>query len=60
MRRPVVIFLASLALLAPLALSDSELRVKDLQNHPFAVDFPSGSKLRLHLGSGEFRDRGAQ
>ena len=55
MRRPVLIFLASLALLAPLALSDSELRVKDLQNHPFAVDFPSGSKLRLHLRSGEFR-----
>jgi hypothetical protein len=38
-----------------MALSDSELRVKDLQNHPFAVDFPSGSKLRLHLRSGEFR-----
>src|ERR1700686_3302981 len=55
MRRPVLIFVASLAFLAPVALSDSELRVKDLQNHPFAVDFPSGSKLRLHLRSGEFR-----
>jgi hypothetical protein len=55
MRGPVLILLASLALLAPVALSDSELRVKDLQNHPFAVDFPSGSKLRLHLRSGEFR-----
>ena len=55
MRGPVLILLASLALLSPLALSDSELRVKDLQNHPFAVEFPSGSKLRLHLRSGEFR-----
>ncbi len=55
MQRPVLILLTSLALLAPVALSDSELRVKDLQNHPFAVDFPSGSKLRLHLRSGEFR-----
>lgn len=55
MQRPVLILLASLALLAPGALTDSELRVKDLQNHPFAVDFPSGSKLRLHLRSGEFR-----
>ena len=55
MRRPVFILLASLALLAPIGLSDSELRVKDLQNHPFAVDFPAGNKLRLHLRSGEFR-----
>jgi hypothetical protein len=54
MRRLVFILLASLALLAPKGLSDSELRVKDLQNHPFAVDFPAGSKLRLHLRSGEF------
>src|ERR1700688_847567 len=55
MRRSVLILLACLALLAPMGLSNSELRVKDLQNHPFAVDFPSGSKLRLHLRSGEFR-----
>jgi hypothetical protein len=40
--------------LAATGLSDSELRVKDLQNHPFAVDFPSGRRLRLHLRSGEF------
>jgi hypothetical protein len=54
MRRLVFILLASLALLAPKGLSDPELRVKNLQNHPFAVDFPSGGKLRLHLRSGEF------
>jgi hypothetical protein len=41
--------------LVPAGLPDSELTVKDLQNHPFAVDLPSGSNLRLHLRSGEFR-----
>ena len=46
---------ASLAVLVPARLPDSKLEVKDLQNHPFAVDFPSGSKLRMHLRSGEFR-----
>jgi hypothetical protein len=55
MRRSIFIALISLAFLAPMGLSDSELRVKDIQNHPFAVDFPAGSKLRLHLRSGEFR-----
>jgi hypothetical protein len=55
MRHSIFIPLILLAFLAPMGLSDSELRVKDLQNHPFAVDFPSGSKLRLHLRSGEFR-----
>ena len=55
MRRSIFIALMSLAFLAPMGLSDSELRVKDIQNHPFAVDFPAGSKLRLHLRSGEFR-----
>jgi len=54
MRRPVLALLASLAFLAPTALPDSELKVNDLQSHPFAVDFPSGGRLRLHLRSGEF------
>jgi hypothetical protein len=44
-----------LALLVPAGLAESELTVKDLQSHPFGVDFPSGSNLRLHLRSGEFR-----
>jgi hypothetical protein len=55
MRRTVIALSTILAFLAPAGLSDSELTVKDLQNHPFAVDFPSGSNLRLHLRSGEFR-----
>jgi hypothetical protein len=54
MRRFVLALLASLAFLVPTSSPDSELKVKDLQNHPFAVDFPSGSRLRLHLRSGEF------
>jgi hypothetical protein len=57
MRRSVLALFALLALLVPECLPDSELKVKDLQNHPFAVDFPSGSNLHLHLRlrSGEFR-----
>ncbi len=55
MRRSVLALFASLTLLIPAGLPDSKIEGKDLQNHPFAVDFPSGSKLRLHLRSGEFR-----
>jgi hypothetical protein len=45
-----VLMLASLA-----ASAQAKLEVKDLQNHPFTVDFPSGAKLRMHLRSGDFR-----
>jgi hypothetical protein len=55
MRHSVLALFASLAFLVPAGLPDSELRVTDLQNHAFAVDFPSGSNLRVHLRSGEFR-----
>jgi hypothetical protein len=55
MRWSVLALSGLLALLVPTGLPDSELTVKDLQNHPFAVDFPSGRNLRLHLRSGEFR-----
>jgi hypothetical protein len=55
MRRSVLPFCALLALLVPAGLPDSDLTVKDLHSHPFAVDFPSGHKLRMHLRSGEFR-----
>jgi len=55
MRWSVLALCGLLALLVPTGLPDSELTVKDLQSHPFAVDFPSGSNLRLHLRSGEFR-----
>jgi len=55
MRWSVLALSGLLALLVPTGLPDSDLTVKDLRNHPFAVDFPSGSNLRLHLRSGEFR-----
>ena len=55
MRHSALALFASLAFLVPAGLPDSELKVTDLQNHPFAVDFPPGSNLRLHLRSGEFR-----
>src|ERR1700732_2815693 len=54
MRYLVFTLLVSLAFLTPKGVSDPVLRAKDLQSHPFAVDFPSGGKLRLHLRSGEF------
>jgi hypothetical protein len=43
-----------LALVLPAALPDSKVEIKDLQNHPFSVDFPTGSHLRMQLRSGEF------
>jgi hypothetical protein len=33
----------------------AELEVKDIQSHPLTVNFPSGSRLRLRLRSGDFR-----
>ena len=50
----ITIGLAISMFLAIPALSQTRLEVKDIQNHPFSVDFPSGNKLRLHLRSGEF------
>lgn len=41
--------------LAPTGVAQTTLEVKDLQNHPFNVEFPSGSRLRMHLQSGNFR-----
>ncbi len=38
MRRSVLALFASLTLLVPAGLPDSKIEVKDLQNHPFAVD----------------------
>ena len=51
------IHLLGLAVLcAPLAQGQSKrLEVTNLLDHPFLVDFPSGSRLSLHLRSGDFR-----
>ena len=54
MRTPY--FLAAvLAFLATPGFAQTRIEVSDLENHPFSVDFPSGSRLRLHLRSGDFR-----
>src|SRR6266850_686808 len=44
------------ALFAPLASGQSKkIEVSDLPNHPFSVDFPSGSQLNIHVRSGDVR-----
>jgi hypothetical protein len=55
MKRSAMALFALQALLAPAGLPDSQLKLKDLLSHPFAVDFPPGGNLRVHLRSGEFR-----
>jgi len=42
-------------LLVPVAVAQSKLEMKDLQRHPFNVEFPSSSFLRIRLQSGDFR-----
>ena len=43
------------AMLVATGVAQKKLEVKDIQNHPFNVEFPSGSRLRMHLQSGDFR-----
>ena len=43
-------------LAVPLALAQSKkVEVSNLPDHPFQIDFPSGSQLTLLLRSGDFR-----
>jgi hypothetical protein len=58
--RSVLAILACLSLLVPPGLPQSKLEVTDLQNHPFSVDFPSGSRLQIELRSGDFRIVGGE
>ena len=46
---------ATLVLPILAASKEATLELKDLQNHPFAVDCPADSQLRLHLRSGDFK-----
>ena len=57
--RSVLAILACLSLLVPTGWPQAKLEVADLQNHPFSVDFPSGSRLQIELRSGDFRIVGA-
>jgi hypothetical protein len=46
----MVIFLAR-----PAAAQSKKIEASNLPDHPFQVDYPSGSQLTLHLRSGDFR-----
>lgn len=48
-----------LGLSAAVAVAQTKLDVKDIENHPFAADFNSGGKLKLYLRSGDFRIEGS-
>jgi hypothetical protein len=55
MRNPIRFLLLS-ALFVPLALAQSKkTEATDLGDHPFQVDFPSGSQLSIHVRSGDVR-----
>jgi hypothetical protein len=41
--------------LASSAAAQEKIEVKDLQNHPFNVSFPTGKRLVMQLQSGDFR-----
>jgi uncharacterized protein len=45
-------------MLTTAVVAQQKLEVRDLQNHPFNIEFSSGSRLRMHLQAGDFRIRG--
>jgi len=55
------IYILSLAILsAPLAAAQtSKIEVSNLVDHPFHVDYPSGSQLSVHIRSGDVRILGS-
>jgi hypothetical protein len=54
--RNAIRFLLIAVLFAPLALAQSKKsEATDLGDHPFQVDFPSGSQLSIHVRSGDVR-----
>jgi hypothetical protein len=57
--KAALLFTLAIALCPVSGRSQSKLEVSDLLNHPFSVDFPSGSQLRVRLRSGDFRFVGA-
>ena len=55
--RAILALFAALTFLVPPSFSDIT-EVHDLQNHPFAVAFPSGQRLRMQLRSGAIQIKG--
>jgi hypothetical protein len=59
--RNAIRVLSLAVLFAPLALAQSsKLEVTNLLDHPFQVDYPSGSQLNLHVRSGDVRVVGSK
>lgn len=56
-RAACIVSLASVAVLSvPLAFAQSKrVEASNVADHPFQVDYPSGSQLTLHLRSGDVR-----
>src|SRR5215472_10347559 len=58
--RKAIQFLALVILSAPLAAAQtSKIEVSNLGDHPFQVDYPSGSQLSIHVRSGDVRVLGS-
>jgi hypothetical protein len=56
MHKTVCTFALALFVSAPLAFAQSKrVEATNLPDHPFQVDYPSGSQLSLHLRSGDVR-----
>jgi len=54
MRRVVLLFAGGL-LLAIASAAQTRLVATDIANHPFAADFPSAGRLKLHVRSGDIQ-----
>jgi hypothetical protein len=54
MRSPLAFTAALMGLLAAVGAAQSKIDVKDIPDHPFSTDFPSGARLRMNLRSGDF------
>jgi hypothetical protein len=55
--RKAIVSLASLVILSglPAAAQSKRIEATNLPDHPFEVEYPSGSQLNLHLRSGDVR-----
>jgi hypothetical protein len=49
---------AVVGLVTATAAAQSKIDVKDVVDHPFSADFPSGARLRMYLRSGDFHING--
>jgi hypothetical protein len=58
--RKAICILSAAIFSAPLAIAQSKkIEATNLPDHPFQVDYPSGSQLNVHLRSGDVRVTGS-